>query len=631
MAAPSNTVWGSIVGGYGRIGISITMSSTNTQTTRTIDVWFWSKYSVSDSNNKYYYNHDATSATTLQGSRTINTTVASGSGWSTSNQVLLGSATATVNRGTSAKTYYVAAKLAEVDRVGGTMTVVTSYTIPALAKYTVSYNANGGSGAPGSQTKVYGTTLKLSSTKPTRTGYNFQGWATSSSGSVAYAAGANYTANASVTLYAKWALKTYTVSYNANGGSGAPGSQTKTHGTTLTLSSTKPTRSGYNFKGWATSASGSVSYAAGAKYTANSAVTLYAVWELAYTAPRITSLSINRCTSSGTTDEKGTYAQVKFNWATDKTVSSIKIEWKTSSASSYGNSTSVSGSGTSGSVNTIIGANALSTETTYNIRVTVADASGNSSYVKSLPGMFFTMDFLNGGKGVAFGKPAEKANTVDYAMSILVRNGYSVSKEFSDGTTAGMLSSKKITDGGGGGTNYHGIFKPDEDDSGWIRTPKSGLLPYQSAGYSSLGSSAWPFTNLYANNVYVGGRNIKTNNILWSGGLYMTASQTATLSESVTDQIHGIALVFSRYSDSTVRDYQFQTFYVPKRKVQSHPGGGQSFLLTSDGSFSVMAAKYLYINNTSIVGNDINNKTGTGTSGIKYENNGYVLRYVIGV
>ena len=53
--------------------------------------------------------------------------------------------------------------------------------------------------------------------------------------------------------------------------------------------------------------------------------------------------------------------------------------------------------------------------------------------------------------------------------------------------------------------------------------------------------------------------------------------------------------------------------------------------MTTDGTFSVMASKYLYINDTSIVGNDNNDKTGTGTSGIVYTNNGFVLRYVIGV
>lgn len=75
---------------------------------------------------------------------------------------------------------------------------------------------------------------------------------------------------------------TYTVSYNANGGSGAPGNQTKTWGSNLTLSSTKPTRSGYNFVGWGTSASAtSASYQPGGTYSSNSGITLYAIWQSA--------------------------------------------------------------------------------------------------------------------------------------------------------------------------------------------------------------------------------------------------------------------------------------------------------------------------------------------------------------
>lgn len=169
-----------------------------------------------------------------------------------------------------------------------TKTVSFSVNVPAWTSYTVKYNANGGSGIPSSQTKWKDQTLKLSTTKPTRTGYTFQGWATSASGSVAYASGANYTANASVTLYAVWKAITYTVKYSANGGSGAPSSQTKTYGKTLTLSSTTPTRTSiedngtiteYTFKGWATSStSTSVAYRAGASYTNNESITLYAVW-----------------------------------------------------------------------------------------------------------------------------------------------------------------------------------------------------------------------------------------------------------------------------------------------------------------------------------------------------------------
>lgn len=73
---------------------------------------------------------------------------------------------------------------------------------------------------------------------------------------------------------------TYTVSYNANGGTGAPSSQTKTYGQTLTLSSTKPTRTGYTFLGWSTSSTAtSATYSAGGSYTANTSATLYAVWQ----------------------------------------------------------------------------------------------------------------------------------------------------------------------------------------------------------------------------------------------------------------------------------------------------------------------------------------------------------------
>lgn len=74
---------------------------------------------------------------------------------------------------------------------------------------------------------------------------------------------------------------TYTVSYNANGGSGAPGAQTKTWGTTLYLSSTVPTRTNYQFLGWSTSSTAtSATYSAGGAYTSNSGATLYAVWKI---------------------------------------------------------------------------------------------------------------------------------------------------------------------------------------------------------------------------------------------------------------------------------------------------------------------------------------------------------------
>ena len=147
--------------------------------------------------------------------------------------------------------------------------------------YNISYNANGGSGAPSSQTKYYDKLLSLSSLKPIRTGYTFKGWSTSSTATKAsYQSGDNYISNSNVTLYAVWEKIQYNISYNANGGSGAPSTQSKYHGSTLTLRSAKPTRTGYIFKGWSTSSTATkASYQPGDNYTSNSNVTLYAVWE----------------------------------------------------------------------------------------------------------------------------------------------------------------------------------------------------------------------------------------------------------------------------------------------------------------------------------------------------------------
>ena len=166
--------------------------------------------------------------------------------------------------------------------------------------YTINYNANHGSGAPAAQTgattgyigpdlsTIYVANVTLSSTKPSRTYYSFLGWSTSSGAtSASYASGGTFsisTTNASysVTLYAVWKVNTAYVYYNANGGSGAPSTQSHNAGTSVKLSATTPTRSGYNFKGWATSPTATVKqYDPNTTYALYTTVTLYAVWERA--------------------------------------------------------------------------------------------------------------------------------------------------------------------------------------------------------------------------------------------------------------------------------------------------------------------------------------------------------------
>ena len=86
-------------------------------------------------------------------------------------------------------------------------------------QYTITYNANGGNGAPSNQIKKHGENITLSSVKPTKTGYTFTGWNTSSNGSgTSYSSGGTYSNNSNVTLYAQWqSVSSYTVTVYLQG------------------------------------------------------------------------------------------------------------------------------------------------------------------------------------------------------------------------------------------------------------------------------------------------------------------------------------------------------------------------------------------------------------------------------
>ena len=420
MAAPSGTSWGSVVTGSnsgqkGKIGIYVKTSSTNTVVKTTVQIWFWTIYSCYDKPIKLKYDagEDVTSAsTTVVTSKDINHTVDTGDGWSTRNQTKLYEYTTSTgwSRYHTQRTINFCASLSDIDMLSGkTMTASKSITIKAKPSYTVSYSANGGSGAPSSQTKWYDESLTLSSTKPTRTGYTFKGWSTSSTATTAtWSAGGTYTTNATDTLYAVWKANTYTVSYNANGGSGAPSSQTKTYGKTLTLSSTVPTRTNYNFVGWATSSTATTaSYQAGGSYTKNSAATLYAVWELAYSKPRITNISVNRVNTNGQSDDQGTRCKVTFSWATDKAAPTITISYRQTTSTNWSDVT-LTAQNTSGTVEQILSAE-FSIDKSYEVKVTVADSVGSSYVTRTLSSGKFIIDFKAGGDGVAIGKAAENA------------------------------------------------------------------------------------------------------------------------------------------------------------------------------------------------------------------------------
>lgn len=171
-----------------------------------------------------------------------------------------------------------------------TLTIVTNENDYS---YTLAYNTNGGSGTPSNQTgsNSQGSpsyTFTISSTVPTRSGYSFQGWSTSSSATTAsYYPGGTITVTSAgtTTLYAVWAQNaSVTLIYSANGGVGGPGVVTATtpdSSYTFNISYSVPTKTGFECLGWATTSNSSTaSYTGGDTITVSvsTPIILYAVW-----------------------------------------------------------------------------------------------------------------------------------------------------------------------------------------------------------------------------------------------------------------------------------------------------------------------------------------------------------------
>lgn len=217
-------------------------------------------------------------------------------------------------------------------------------------RISITFDANGGSGAPATQTKYMGVGLTIPSTKPTKTGYTFQYWALNSSsyinagqyigyydwnmlsqsqndkvatwvGTPTYYFKPNGTTGGNkVPLTAIWEANKYTVSFNANGGTGASAAKTVTYDASMGTVS-KPTRTGYIFQGYYDAASGGTQYykadgTSARNWNKTSNTTLYAHWtpityKVQYTAtdpnaslaPGMTGTSL---TSNETYDKEGT-------------------------------------------------------------------------------------------------------------------------------------------------------------------------------------------------------------------------------------------------------------------------------------------------------------------------------------
>lgn len=144
----------------------------------------------------------------------------------------------------SGTTYYV--------RAYATNSQGTAYgdEVTFTTKVTVTFDENGGETAsdPESLTAAVGSTVTLPATAPTLTGYTFNGWNELSTGE-----GDDFTAstvvNEDITVYAKWTVNAYNITYDLDGGTNSV-SNTATYTYSVGLTLVDPTKTGYTFNGW---------------------------------------------------------------------------------------------------------------------------------------------------------------------------------------------------------------------------------------------------------------------------------------------------------------------------------------------------------------------------------------------
>ena len=164
------------------------------------------------------------------------------------------------------------------------LTVTASFVIPKRDSWTIRYVGGGAtSGSVSSQTKWRGTDLKVQSNGFTRDNYSFDKW--KASNGTMYSPGDTYSYNSGTTMTAQWTLNSYTIIYNANGGSGTMQNTTAIYGNNIQLRKNEYSKTGYIFNGWATTNTATTAMYTNEQTVKNLAannknsITLYAVWK----------------------------------------------------------------------------------------------------------------------------------------------------------------------------------------------------------------------------------------------------------------------------------------------------------------------------------------------------------------
>ena len=272
-------------------------------------------------------------------------------------------------------------------------------------------------------------------------------------------------------------LQSYAVTYYYNNGTTTTGTQTKYYGQNLTLNPPTPALSGYTLKGWATSkanaSAGTVSsYTKGTNYTANAALDLYGVFELTYSKPAVSDVTVERCKSDGTLDDEGQYAKVGFTWSI---FASLNARYYGGNTYPYSSNTVASCivtvgsetatptlSGTSGTESVVVGTGIFNVDTEYSTSIVVTDSqtiSGSNTTIVTglLPTSSFPIDINATGEAIGFLRPAP-----DNGQGVFVNGNVFADTFYSEKTDGKAFH--QVSDGSGGSTDT-GLWAERTDQS----------------------------------------------------------------------------------------------------------------------------------------------------------------------
>lgn len=201
-----------------------------------------------------------------------------------------------------------------------------------LTSSKVTFDPNGGETSLSNKTVYYGQSYGELPT-PVRANYIFDGWFTSKDGGTQVTSDTIVSALVNQTLYAHWTPKTFTVTFNANGGTVSNNSKTVVYGSKLGTLPT-PTQDYYDFDGWFTAATGGDKVTADTVFTSSKNEIYYAHWTIHPTSDWV--LASNVPSGAKIVDQKWTYDLTTTKTSSNKSEPGYTLYNTTSAWGSYG-------------------------------------------------------------------------------------------------------------------------------------------------------------------------------------------------------------------------------------------------------------------------------------------------------